>query len=125
MKIGKHVKETKKKEKTDNSSVNEELFKIYQKALDKIQSGEFDVIIFDQEDCLKNGTDQRSEQEEVELWMITKTMMQRGDKRYKNVVKYIKNPRKVSFNTKTYKDKEIIFFVSPQTAKPHSNTEID
>jgi len=94
-----------------------QLLSIYEQALEKIQSGDYDLFIIDKDYCATNGTDQNTPEDEVLNWMLAKSMGQRGDKRYERTVKYIKAPKNVTFKTTDFDIKDIIFFVSPQTAQ--------
>ena len=131
MRIGRHEKPAKKKQAKPEPkpqpekipAANGSLLKIYERALEKVQAGDFDLVIFDEDFCAENGTDARDDEEEVENWMLARMMMQRKDKRYKSFIKYIKSPKGIQFKTTDFGWKDIVLFVSPQTAQTHGDNQ--
>jgi len=92
-------------------SENPQLLKIYERALDKIQAGEFTAKPESHE--IEEGL---SDEEEVLHWMLAKWLKDRGlGTAYKTDFSHLKVPKGVQFPTNNVSMRDIVYFVSPQT----------
>jgi hypothetical protein len=95
---------------------NRQLKRIFDRALSKLQEGEFDVAVADQKDCEIHGTERWSDEEEVLHWMLAKWLKDHKRKfAYSQDFAYIKIPKGVQFPTSDISLREIVYFSSPQT----------
>lgn len=110
-------KPTKKPQPTPSLPQDSGLLAIFNRALAKIQAGEVELVVWNQEDVKQNGTEQFSQEEEALHWMLAKLYRDRNDKRIKNVLPYLRIPQGINFATKNFSLEEIIHFASPETEK--------
>jgi hypothetical protein len=91
------------------------LEQIYNEAMKKLETGDFKILIIDKDFCTLNNTNQFSNEEEIMHWLLAKMMANKNDRRYRNVLKYVKAPQNINFNINDFTQQEILNFISPQT----------
>jgi hypothetical protein len=91
------------------------LEQIYNEAMKKLETGDFKILIIDKYFCTLNDTNQFSDEEEIMHWLLAKMMANKDDRRYRNVLKYVKVPQNIDFDIDDFTQEEILNFISPQT----------
>lgn len=92
------------------------LMLIWERALAKIESGEYKLRILNEDKCAELGTDRFDAEDEVLNWMLAKAMQDKcpKGKRWRRHLDYVKDPG-CRFDTSKFTLEEILLFVSPQT----------